>query len=212
MSTKAAKGTSFHVPLHWKDTELDSLVTNMSTSAASSSVTLVNGVAGGTSVNQRVGSNYVVKSIRIDLTFRGQAQVVAAPPLNMQWCVVLDKLPRDADPTIAEIFAAMPTASATNVSPYSHFVPLLTNDDRFKILKTGNVLFTATVANQAQELYQSYYAPLELKVHDAGTSGTIGASGIRSNAIFLILYWPQLVNQTGDIKMHGRVRIRFQDV
>jgi len=167
------------------------------------SVTLLNTVAQGASVNQRVGKKIALKSLQ----FRGNIQNGTTATVNdIAFMIVYDKRPTGTLPAVTDILAAA-TAFAMNNDA---------NSGRFSILKRWDdvLLGNATaVANYTDEMYKSCDWYLDLKglptiFKAAGT----GAIGDQEQGSLLLLTIGITAAGTAAASLQGGFRLRFVDV
>lgn len=166
------------------------------------SVTLLNVVAQGAAVTQRVGKKIAMKGLQC----RGYVQCGSAgDTANAAYMIVYDKRPTGANPTIADILVSA-TSNAMNNDA---------NAGRFRILKredvviTGNDAASANVTDTSRVLATWWLdlksAPVTFKA--AGT-GAIG--DIEEGALYLVTIGDETTTAAPDLKVG--FRLRFLDV
>jgi len=165
------------------------------------SVTLLNTVAQGASVNQRVGKKVALKSLQI----RGHARNNSTATDNdVAYLIVYDKRPRGALPTMTDFFNTAASSSMNNDD----------NSGRFSILKRVDFTLIGSAANQ----YTSVSAVssdffLDLKglptVYESAGTGAIG--DIEQGALYLVTIG-QVAAGTAAAALTGTFRLRYFDV
>jgi len=167
------------------------------------SVTLLNTIAQGSSVNQRVGKKIILKSIqsRGNMTNNGTASAN-----DVAYMIVYDKRPTGALPSITDILVSA-SANALNND---------VNSGRFKIVKrvdevlTGNTSAAASWQSNmmvGQDWWQSLNnLPV---VYKALTTGAI--ADIEEGALYLVTIGTSAAG-TGAATLTTGFRIRFLDV
>lgn len=166
-------------------------------------VTLLNVVAQGAGVSQRVGKKILLRSLQ----FRGNMQNGSTAAANdVAFMIVYDKRPTGSLPTITDILAlATPTAMNND-----------SNAGRFSILKrvdevlVGNI---AAAANYTEAAVKGSDWYLDLKnrqtVYKAAATGAIG--DIEEGALYLVTIGGTAAGTTA-ASLFGTFRMRFNDV
>ena len=166
-------------------------------------VTLLNVVAQGAGVSQRVGKKILLRSLQ----FRGNMQNGNTAAANdVAFMIVYDKRPTGALPTITDILALATPTSMNNDA----------NGGRFSILKRwdeiliGNI---AAAANYTEAAVKGCDWYLDLKnrqtVYKAAATGAIG--DIEEGALYLVTIGGQAAG-TAAAALFGAFRMRFIDV
>ena len=171
------------------------------------SVTLLNTIAQGASVNQRVGKKVQLKGIQA----RGVSFNNTGASFNdFAYLIVWDKRPTGALPAVTDILtAALPTAMNNDA-----------NAGRFSILKRvdgvmiGNSSFTGAVANALTDcsaLDQDWYLDLKGRetVYKAAATGAIG--DIEQGALYLVTVGSNAPGAIAAV-LYQAFRLRFLDV
>lgn len=170
------------------------------------SVTLLNTVAQGTSVNQRVGKKIMLKSIQA----RGRLTNNSTAILNdVAYMIVYDKRPTGALPGVADILTAVTSEAMNNDA----------NSGRFAILKRvdetliGNNSVTGVVANALTEATQKdcdWFLDLKKRecVFKAAATGAI--ADIEQGALYLVTVG-NLAAGTAAATLNATFRVRFFD-
>lgn len=167
------------------------------------SVTLLNGIAGGTDFNQRVGRRVKITDVMI--------QGMVAPEdatTDDVYCTVMlvyDNAPNQALATIAEIFSQANGTSFLNLNNRDRFKVLST--DRFTIGQRSNTATVALAASPGTVPINRYIKTQLGTVFDAAT-GTI--ADITTGAILLVTLGDE-PSGTG-ASFFASTRVRFTDV
>jgi len=167
------------------------------------SVTLLNTIAQGASVNQRVGKKVVLKSLQ----FRGNLQNGSTATVNdVAFMIVYDKRPTGALPTITDILASATAFSMNNDA----------NSGRFSILKRHDdvLLGNATAAaNYTDEMYKScdFFLSLKDRPTTFKAAGTGAIGDIEEGALYLVTIGIVAAG-TAAASLQGAFRTRFLDV
>lgn len=170
-------------------------------------VTLLNTVAQGASVNQRVGKKIALKSLQV----RGYSVANNAAIFNdVAWIIVYDKRPTGALPNVTDILNLANAQSMNNDA----------NAGRFSIVKRidrvllGNPSLTGAVANaitEATGCSEDTWIDLKGKetVYKAAATGAIG--DIEQGALYLLTVGN---NAAGTAAAAGTLtfRLRFLDI
>lgn len=169
-------------------------------------VTLLNTVAQGVAVTQRVGKKIMMKGLQC----RGNLQANTTAGLNdVAYMIVYDKRPTGALPAVTDILVAATANSMNNDN----------NAGRFQILKRcdetliGNATFTGAVANALTEVTQKdadWYLDLKGKevVYKAVASGAI--ADIEQGALYLVTVGNSVAGTAAAIAALA-FRLRFWD-
>lgn len=171
------------------------------------SVTLLNTVAQGAAVTQRVGKKILLKGLQArGVSFNGSTATFN----DFAYLIVWDKRPTGALPAVTDILvAALPTAMNNDA-----------NAGRFSILKRvdgimiGNQSLTGAVANYATDnaaLDQDWYLDLKMRetVYKSAATGAIG--DIEQGALYLVTVGAQAAG-TAAASLQQTFRLRFLDV
>jgi len=167
------------------------------------SVTLLNTIAQGASVNQRVGKKVVLKSLQ----FRGNLQNGSTATVNdVAFMIVYDKRPTGALPTITDILSSATAFSMNNDA----------NSGRFSILKRHDdvLLGNATAAaNYTDEMYKScdFFLSLKDRPTTFKAAGTGAIGDIEEGALYLVTIGIVAAG-TAAASLQGAFRTRFLDV
>lgn len=170
------------------------------------SVTLLNTVAQGTTVNQRVGKKILLKSLQV----RGYSAANSTATFNdVAWMIVYDKRPTGALPAITDILVSASAQSLNNDN----------NSGRFAILKRvdqvllGNFSLTGAVANALTDISavsEDCFLDLHSKetVYKAAATGAI--ADIEQGALYLVTVGSNAAGTTAAAATLA-FRLRFWD-
>lgn len=176
--------------------------------AGAAPVQLINTVAQGAAVNQRVGKKIIMKGLQ----FRGESIMsgVNAGYCRQAYMIVYDKRPTGSLPALTDILVSASPTSLNNDN----------NAGRFRILKRvertmlGNIVLTAGVApalTDSSAFCEDWYLDLKSApvTYKAAATGAIG--DIEEGALYFVC----IANgngSSGASTMTGNCRIRFLDV
>jgi len=183
--------------------ELNFVETAIATSANSTgTVTLLNGIAGGTSASQRVGRRVQMKS----LEFKGRVEADSTTTVNLtRYAVVLDKQSNGAAPSVTDIYDAVAPQSLRNISNKARFWVLW---DSGLIPVVGNNTTAGQQTDKSQhgiEFYKRINIPVQ---YNSGVGGTV--TDIQTNGLFFVAVGQQAAG-TADSTISGQFRIRYDD-
>lgn len=171
------------------------------------SVTLLNTIAQGAAVTQRVGKKVLLKGLQArGISFNGPTATFN----DFAYMIVWDKRPTGALPLITDILTSVAPTAMNNDA----------NAGRFSILKRvdgimiGNQSLTGAVANYATDnaaLDQDWYLDLKMRetVYKAAATGAIG--DIEQGALYLVTVGGNVAG-TGAANLQQTFRLRFLDV
>lgn len=170
-------------------------------------VTLLNTIAQGTTVNQRVGKKVVLKGLQC----RGRMDANSTASINdTAYMIVYDKRPTGALPAVTDILVSAAATSMNNDA----------NSGRFRILKRvdglliGNPSLTGVVANALTDL-TSCPADWWLDLKSLPTTYKAAATGaiadIEEGALYLVTVGSQAAGTTAASLGVG-FRLRFLDI
>lgn len=167
------------------------------------SVTLLNTVAQGAAVTQRVGKKIVMKGLQC----RGISQTGATATIaDCAYCIVYDKRPTGALPTVTDILVSASSTAMNNDA----------NAGRFSILKREDFVLmgnSAAAANQTDCMARGEDWWLDLKsrevVYKAAGTGAIG--DIEQGALYLLTIGNVAAGTAAATAFLG-FRLRFLDV
>lgn len=163
------------------------------------SITLLNTVAQGTAVTQRVGKKIKMKSLQC----RGLMSNNSAATWNdVAFMIVLDRRPRGALPAITDILTSV-SARAMNNDNYS---------GRFQILKRSDEMLigNATALTESTAKSVDFYMDLKAQtVYEAAGTGAI--ADIEQGALYLVTVGNAAAG-TGAAQLTCSFRLRFTDI
>lgn len=175
----------------------------LDTAGAAGSVKLLNTVAQGASVNQRVGKKIVLKGLQCRGYIEGNSNCDVT---SVTYLIVYDKRPTGANPTVTDILVSADPKAMNNDA----------NAGRFRILKRCDAVIAgnqAAFANLHYETRQSADFYLDLKglptTYKAAATGAIG--DIEEGALYLVTVGDEAAG-TGAAGMTSAFRLRFVDV
>jgi len=165
------------------------------------SVTLLNTVAQGTSVNQRVGKKWVMKSLQM----RGFVQNGSTAVSNWaSYMIVYDKKPTGSLPAVTDILVTANSQAFNNDN----------NTDRFRIVRRwDNYLAGSTLAASAggdTGAEADAYVKLNLPVVNKA-AGTGAIADIEEGALYLVTVGNTAAG-TAAASLDTGFRIRFRDM
>ncbi|AIF34794.1 putative capsid protein [Sewage-associated circular DNA molecule-3] len=166
-------------------------------------VTLLNTVPQGASVNQRVGKKIMLKSLQA----RGLMQNGSAATANdVAFLIVYDKRPTGALPSVTDILAISSAQSMNNDANSGRFV-IMKRVDTYLI---GN-LTAATNYTEVAVRDCDFFLPLKgmPTVYKAATTGAI--ADIEEGALYLVTIGGTAAG-TGAASLSITMRLRFVDV
>lgn len=167
------------------------------------SVTLLNTVAQGAAVTQRVGKKIVMKGLQC----RGNSFNNSTATFNdVAYMIVYDKRPTGALPTVSDILVSVSPTAMNNDANAGRFSIL----KRFDGLMIGN-LATAGEKTDCVALSQDWWLDLKSKevVYKAAGTGAIG--DIEQGALYLVTVGANAAGTTA-ATLRVAFRLRFLDV
>ncbi|AXQ65411.1 MAG: coat protein [Circular genetic element sp.] len=172
------------------------------------SVTLLNTVAQGASVNQRVGKKIIMKGLQC----RGRLMNEPTGVYNdVAYMIVYDKRPTGSLPTLTEIL----------VDANSYSMNLDANAGRFRILKRvdetllGNTSLTGAVANALTDRTScdaTWWLDLKSAPVTYKAAGTGAIGDIEEGALYLVTVGMRATGGTDAGQLTAQFRLRFLDV
>lgn len=171
------------------------------------SVTLLNVVAQGASVNQRVGKKVVMKGL---LCRGNSANGTSAVANDIAYIIVYDKRPTGALPAVTDILVSANSQSMNNDA----------NAGRFRILKRvdevllGNETLTGVVANALTDCTrreEDWYLDLKNLPVTYKAAGTGAIGDIEEGALYLVTVGNNAAGATSAV-LNAAFRLRFLDV
>jgi len=167
------------------------------------SITLLNTIAQGASVNQRVGKKVLLKGLQC----RGNLVAnVAAITNDVAFLIVFDKRPTGALPAVSDILVSASPAAMNNDANSGRFSILKRHDD----VLTGNTTLVTNLT-EATIKAQDWYLPLKglQTVYKAAATGAIG--DIEQGALYLVTVGDKAAGTTA-ATFQAAFRTRFQDI
>lgn len=168
-----------------------------STIAGAGSISLLNGMAQGTTASTRIGRRILMKSVecRFSVYASNQADTYRV-------ALLYDKQANAAAPAFTDIYDVANPQSLRNIS----------NKARFMVVHDFGLNFVAGDGSAAaypigaafertHEFYKKFSIPVQ---YNNGTAGTVG--DIQTNAFYLVA-----ISTSGHCAMSGYVRVRYSD-
>lgn len=185
--------------------ELQYAINGLSDNAtAPQEMVLINGVASGTNVNQRVGRRIVMKSIYI----RGYIFTGTTPlSFPVRTMLVLDKQANGAAPTMQQILGSFASAQADIDAPNN-----LDNRERFKIMMDKMTIIqvnggTSGATSNAGWIQKYKKCNIPVTFNNVG----LGISSISTNSLWLCAVGPQVHDSASNHRIFFSTRVRFTD-
>lgn len=185
----------------WKYKDIDANV-DFNTTAT---MTLLNGLAPGTSASQRVGMKIAVRSIELHMhatstTGTGDEQVA-------RLSIVLDRQPNGAAPSaITDIITASSVSAMRNLANRKRFKLLW--DKRYPFGSTITNASTGTPTTRVMKLYMKFRRPIIVD-YNSGVAGTV--ADISTNSLYLLTLGT-VAPGNGDVTATFYARIRYTDM
>lgn len=148
-------------------------------------ITCVNGVGGGSLLNQRIGRKINLKSILVRVNYRiknpGNDEGFLANPVFVRSMLVWDKCPNASAPKISDILQPTPCLGQANLpAPSSN--NNLDNRDRFRTL--WDAMDSLSPGGDSLRVYDKY---IKLSGETVYNSNNEGIGGITTGALYLVL-------------------------
>jgi len=184
--------------------ELNFVDTVLSSAAVSTTpvISLLNGMAQGTTASTRIGRRIAMKSI--EFKFRVLSDTTTTATVT-RFAIVLDKQANAAAPAFTDIYDSADPGALRNISNKARFWVLW--DSGLSPL-IGN---TATAGQQTDSSLKVFenYKRINIPVqYNAGTAGTVG--DIQTNALYFVSIG-STVSGTSDAILSGNFRVRYDD-
>lgn len=161
---------------------------------------LLNGLAEGTGIDQRIGRRVQIKSISVRMWI--YSPVTITETVHFRALLVQDRQCNGALPIIADIFAL------ASVPDYSYYN--LDNRERFRVItdRKFHIQSEDGIHQSHQMLTMSSKMPVETTYNDTGS----GITDIATNSIFLLLIANRSVTNDTNLKIDYIFRTRYYDV
>jgi len=184
--------------LNFKDTSLATL-----SFSSTPVLTLLNGLAQGTTASTRIGRRINIKSIE----WRFDTESSSTSLWNgFRYMLVLDKQANAATPAFTDIYDVAQPTSLRNISNMPRFQVLFDSNEILSVGPTIGTPQTDTIAT-AHKGYIRVAIPTQYNV---GTAGTIG--DIQTNALYFVMIGNSSTSTLTDVQIYnGQVRIRYDD-
>lgn len=204
LRTGAGKGFLASLPMRARPGELKVIDTANAAYVCDTTgtVTLLNGVATGTDLTDRIGRKIFMRAVQV----RGLVQPVdnTIGQTLARVMVVYDKQPTGGTPAITDILTASRSEAFNNLNNRDRFVVVF--DAKFPIGGISDVA-TQAVSSSPNTHVLDEYRRLNHEVIFSGTGAT--AASISSGALWLITIGNQAAGAGGSFV--GNVRVRFND-
>jgi len=175
-----------------KDTLIDSDINTVG------DMILLNGIARGDDISERVGRQVDLVSVNFDGTVYGNATTVNQ---NIRWAIVYDRFPNGVAPTIPLIYTSISDPSSPRV---------LDNRNRFTVLASKHMTVSAPGGIHDQMVVKKYRGLHGLQTtFNSGDAGTV--ADIQSGALYLLMHGTVNDGAT-ECSCYGNVRVRFRDM
>lgn len=183
--------------------------------STTSLLTLLNGVALGTSDYQRVGRRIEMGHLEMNLTITTSATTTAGQDF-FRMIVFYDRQTNGAAPVYGDVMHSVDNAGAVTVTPLSQ--PNNDNKYRFTILWSELVYLpepSAGGANNLSEGVSKYHwvkkIPLKGRIVQY-LSDAAGVADIATGSLYFAVLSGQIASGNSDYTMTGKSRLRFTDV
>lgn len=183
---------------------LDTTVTAFPTGIGTGTLSLLNGIAPGTSSSTRIGSRIEVKSVQFKYNFQSGTSATGVTPLRIK--IVYDKESNGAAPLATDILSIDSIDGLNNLNNAGRFITLF---DQIWNPNTGTGTSATASAWQAQVLEGFVKCSLPVK-YNAGTAGTI--ADISSGAIYALTYSNGATFGGAGFDATAPFRIRYTDI
>lgn len=184
---------------------LDTAVTLFVTGTNTATVTLLNGLVGGTTSSARIGSRIEIKSVQFRSNFQNGQSATGLTPLRIK--IVYDKEANGAAPAATDIMASDLIDGLNNLNTAGRFITVF--DQTWQPVSGFSAGASGVGAAQAQVLDGYVKCNLPTK-YNGGNAGTI--ADISSGSLY-VLAWSNGVafgGTGGDLI--GNFRIRYTDI
>ena len=172
---------------------------NVSTTA---SITLLNGLAQGTTASTRIGRRIQMKSVEARMFVFSDTLTLGCVT---RFALVLDKQANAAAPAFTDIYDSASSIALRNISNKARFWVLW---DSGLLPIIGNVT-TAGQGTDSSYKVMEFYKRINIPVqYNAGTAGTVG--DIQTNALYFVAIG-DTASGTADARLFGNIRVRYDD-
>lgn len=148
--------------------------------------TMINAIAQGTSVAQRVGNKIKIHSIRFKCGFETTMTILSVTANNVVRCrllIILDRYPNKAYPQIDTVFEQYQDSSVTGFTQFSNNTAL---GNRFKVLrdKTFKMDINQQAGTEFVDEYIKFKTPIIMSYEGSASS----IANVKENAIYAIIF------------------------
>lgn len=159
-------------------------------------VSLLAGIAQGTSSSTRVGDKILVKSLNVKLNSYVSGTTTGANAVFFHWSIVLDKQPDGSTASVGGIYSN-DTSNLTQLS--------VNNIDRFTVLATGHNQCALNTISNTGETFERYI-PLDVAVRFPDST----SEAITNGLYFVVTANTTLTAGVQDIDYD--IRVRYADM
>jgi len=185
--------------LNFRDATLDGL--SFSTTPV---LTLLNGLAQGTTASTRIGRRVTVKSVEWKLNVATSSSTAWSA---QRYMIVLDKQANAAAPAFTDIYDVAQPTTLRNISNSPRFQVLF---DSKQWILAGTSSFGGSVQLDSVASVHEGYMRCNIPVqYNVGTAGTVG--DIQTNALYFVMIGNATTAITDTNVYTGTVRIRYED-
>jgi len=175
--------------------------------SSTGSVILLNGIARGDDISERIGRQVTIKSIEINGFVKPKAPEAGVEPETVRIMVVYDRQTNGAALQVAQVLASAAPAANRVIVPKN-----LENRDRFLILRDMKFGLAAgesvnfMAAPKVVKFYQSLTLPMTFNGGDAGV-----VADITTGSVYMILLSSAAVGDAHMPTAHMATRVRYSD-
>lgn len=170
---------------------------------SSGTLTLLNGMAQGTTASTRIGRRITVKSI--EWRFNCSTSTLTNWTSN-RFMIVVDTQANAATPAFTDIYDSAIPSTLRNVSNMPRFKVLYDSDE---FIMVGNL--SASPGNDLIARAFKGYMKVNIPVqYNVGTAGTVG--DIQTNAIYFVTIGNSASATTNTDVFNSQIRIRYTDI
>ena len=183
--------------LNFKDTSLTGISFD-----STPVLTLLNGIAPGTSASQRVGRRINMKSL--EWRFNCSTSTTTTWSSN-RFMFILDTQANAATPAFTDIYDQATPSTLRNISNMPRF-KVLYDSDEWVMVGNNDTDATCDLIARAFKGYMRFNLPVQ---YNAGTAGTIG--DIQTNALYFVTIGNASSSLTNTDIFNSQIRIRYDD-
>lgn len=165
-------------------------------------LTLLNGMAQGTTASTRIGRRIQMKSIEMKLRVVADSTTLFT---SVRFALVLDKQANAAAPAFTDIYDTADPCSLRNISNKARFWVLW---DSGVMPIIGNIATAGQQTDSSMKIIEAYKRINIPVQYNAGTAGTVG--DIQTNALYFVGVGAT-ASGTADAQITGSIRVRYDD-